>query len=305
MKRLIIVYSPNSTRFSEVQRKVIDKSRKLKGWMVAKFVIKEAPLIENAKGLASVIRKGDLILSAGGDGTAAVVANAIMISNKIATMAVMPFGNFNDFAETLGTIDFERIIKKYEEGRFDPYYPMEVLVNGRHYVYSSVYFTVGMLAEAAGVMKKTKVRKKLKRARNRLWFTARKMFRWYLKNKRRSDYLLNGSKLNRKKFKKGTTDYVAMNGESMAGLVPGGTWYKSKDQFWSGAMKNRSFWRMLVKFMKALEGKLPGSRTKVDVISFPEKCDVFVHTEGEGECLKDVSEIKIFKNGRGLRVIKA
>jgi diacylglycerol kinase family enzyme len=273
--------------------------------MVAKFIVKEAPLVINAKNLASVIRKGDLVLSAGGDGTAAVVANAVLLSGKNATMAVMPFGNFNDFAETLGKMDFERIIKKFEEGRFDLYYPMEVMVDGRHYVYSSVYFTVGMLAEAAGIMKRTKVRKKLKKARNRLWFTARKTFKWYVKNKRRNDFLPIDARLNKRKFKKGTTDYVAMNGKSMAGLVPGGTWYELEDQFWSGAMRNRSFWRLLDKFAKSLEGKLPGGLAKMDVLSFPEKSDVFVHTEGEGECLKEVKEIKILKSGRCLRVIKA
>ena len=121
MKRLVIVYSPNSARFPEVERKVIDKARKLKGWMILKFEVKEAPIQEDAAELAKIIRKDDLVIAAGGDGTATMAANAIMRSGKIATLAVMPFGNFNDFAETLGRMSFERIVRKFEESNYIDY----------------------------------------------------------------------------------------------------------------------------------------------------------------------------------------
>ena len=305
MKRLIIVYSPNSTLFSEVDKKVIEKSRKLKGWMVAKFLVKEASVQENSRELSKLIRKGDLVLSAGGDGAATMSMNAIMKSGEIATLAVMPFGNFNDFVETLGRMDFDTIIRKFEESRYDEFYPLEIKVNERHYVYSGMYFTVGMMAEASRVMKRKKVRRKLKKAKNRMSFSARKMFSWYMKNKWRKDLLPDGLKLNGKKVAKNSTDYVAINGASMAGVVPGGVWYRSARQFWSGMMRNRSFWRMLREFLISLGGQLPGKESKGDTLSFAEPCNVFVHAEGEGEELKDVSEISVLKSGKGLRVIRA
>ena len=302
---MVIVYSPNSTRFSEVERKVIAKARKLKGWMICKFEVKEAPIQEDAAELAKIIRKDDLVIAAGGDGTATMVANAIMQSGKIATLAVMPFGNFNDFAETLGRMSFERIVRKFEESSYIDYYPMEVRVDGEHYIYAFVYFMAGMMAEAAGVMKQPKIRKKLKRAKNRMSFSARKAFKWYLKNKWRKDLLPAGTKLNGEEFLKRTTDYVAFNGNSMIGLLPGGVWYRTPKQFWSGTMRNRSFWRMLAKFVKAMEGELPGGEREEDVLKFGKGAEVFVQVEGENDCLKDVKEILIKKNGKGLRVIKA
>ncbi len=305
MKRLIIVYSPNSTLFSEVDKKVIEKSRKLKGWMVAKFLIKEASVQKNAFELSKIIRKGDLLLSAGGDGVATMSMNAIIKSGKIATLAVMPFGNFNDFAETLGRMNFDTIIRKFEESRYDELYPLEIKVNGRHYVYSGMYFTVGMMAEASRVMKRRGVRRKLKKAKNRMVFSARKMFLWYMRNKWRKDLLPDGLKLNGKEVAKNSTDYVAMNGASMAGVVPGGVWYRSARQFWSGMMRNRSFWRMLRAFLVSLGGQLPGKESNGDTLSFAKPCNVFVHAEGEGEELKDVSEISVIKSGKGLRVIRA
>lgn len=70
-------------------------------------------------------------------------------------------------------------------------------------------------------------------------------------------------------------------------------------------MRNRSFWRMLAKFVKAMEGELPGGETKGDVLTFPKGSRVFVHAEGEGELLENVREISVNKNGKSLRVIKA
>ena len=189
MKRLVIVYSPRSARFGEVEEKVLEKARKLSGWMVCKFKVEEAPVRENAKRLAMIIRKGDLVLSAGGDGTATMVLNAIIESGKLATMAVMPFGNFNDYAESLGKMSLERIVRKFEEGQFKEFYPLEVKVNEKHYGHVGMYFSVGLMAESAGVLKGVKVRKKLKKAWNRMLFSARKTFFWLLRNKHRRDFL--------------------------------------------------------------------------------------------------------------------
>ena len=305
MKRLIIVYSPNSARFSEVDKKVIEKSRKLKGWMVAKFEVQEIFANENVSRLAKIIRKGDLVLSAGGDGTATTALNAIIKSGEIATLAVMPFGNFNDYAETLGKMSFESIIRKFEEGRYVDFYPLDVKVNGKHYIYSGLYFTVGMMAESVKLMKRPNVRRRLAKAKNRMAFSAKKLFGWYMKNKWRKDLLPGGMRINDVAVEKSSTDYVALNGGSMAGVVPGGVWYRSGRQFWSGTMRNRSFWRMFRKFLLAIEGELPGSESIGDKLTFKKPCKIFVHAEGEGEELKGVSEISVLKTGKGLRVIKA
>lgn len=305
MKRLVIVYSPHSARFSEVQRKVINRSRELKGWMVLKFEVEEAPLQENAKRLAKLIKKDDLILSAGGDGTASMSMNAIMNSGKIATLAIMPFGNFNDFVETLGKCSFDRIIRKFEEGKYRMFYPIDVIVDGEHKMYSGAYFTMGMMAEATWLFKEKKVRKKLIKAKNRLMFSARKLFGWYVKNKRRKDFLPADMLVNEKSVEKNTTDYVAINGRSIASVVPSKGWWEDAEVFWSGTMRNRSLMRMFGKFLKSQDGKLPGKESKGDKIRFRSAARVFVHTDGEGEELSGVLDVEIKKSGKSLRVIQA
>ena len=41
------------------------------------------------------------------------------------------------------------------------------------------------------------------------------------------------------------------------------------------------------------------------MLRFEKGAKVFVQAEGENDCLKDVGEILVRKNGKGLRVIKA
>ena len=107
MKRLFIVYNPRSSRFLDVKKEVIDKTKSLKGYMVGKYEVEPTDVDENAKNLAKILKDGDLVLSAGGDATASISANGILRSNKDVTLAVLPYGNFNDLARTLGAKKFE------------------------------------------------------------------------------------------------------------------------------------------------------------------------------------------------------
>ena len=305
MKRLIIVYNPRSSRFSEIEREVILPARKLKGWMVLKFEVKKGNVEADAAELTKVIRKGDLILSAGGDGTASMVMNAILWSGKLATMGVMGLGNFNDFYTTTGELKFSQIVKKFEEGKVETLYPLRVEVNGELFRYAGMYVTVGMMAEATGVFDQKRTRKRLSRARNRMSFAAGRLFKWYMKNKWRKDFLPEGAEVNGEALLKNTTDYVAVNGESLAGIVPAEGWTGESEKFWSGTLKGRSFFRLFVKFVKAVEEELPGRETTGDVIKFKNPYNIYIHVEGENEKMEGVGEISVKKTGEYVRVISA
>ena len=297
----MIVYNPRSTRFSEVKEKVIEPARKLKGWMVLKFEVEKADVIKEAERLKKVLRHDDLVVSAGGDGTATMAMNAILFSGKRAVLATLPFGNFNDFPETLGEVSFKQAIRKFETGRFGEFFPMAVFVNGKFFRFAGVYMTAGMMAESTEVFETDKNRAGLKKARNRLSFSARKLFGWYLKNKRRRDFLveLKGNE------KGEVTDFVALNGTSIAGVVPAEGWTERREEFRVGGMRNRSLFRMVGKFLKSLEGELPGRDVKEEKLEFLKPATVFLHTEGEGVKLEGVKEVLVKKTGESLRVIRA
>ena len=304
MKRLIIVFNPNSTRFLEVERKIIEPARKLKGWMICKFEVKKQEVEKNAEELAKIIRKGDLVIAAGGDGTVSMALNAIVKSEKIATLAVGGFGNFNDYAGTFGEMNLKTMVRRFEEGRYEELYPLEVKVNKKHYRYVGIYFTVGMFAESTLVFETKKARKKLYKAKNRLSFSLNKLFKWYLINKWRKNLFPENVVKNTTFLEKGTTDYVALNGERIAELVPAEGWTREPRKFWSGEMRNRSFFRMVFVGAKALEGELPGGETEKDLLVFEKPERVFLHVEGEAEEMMDVKEILVEKTGAKVRVIR-
>ena len=116
MKRLLVVYNPRSSRFSDVENEVLSKVRTLKGYIICKYEVKPTSIEQNISNLAKIIQDDDLIISAGGDATGVISANAIMKSNKSATLSALPYGNFNDLAKTLRTKKFEDLGLAAEDG---------------------------------------------------------------------------------------------------------------------------------------------------------------------------------------------
>ncbi len=296
MKRLIIVYSLRSSRYELFEREVLEPARKLKGWMVGKFEVREASVEENVRELVGQIRSGDLVVAAGGDGTAGMVVNAVMESGKRVAMGVVGLGNFNDYAQTFGEGKFLKMVRKFEEGRKEEIYPMEILVNGKHFRYFVNYLTMGMFAESTEVFKNEKVRKKLGKVKNRLVYSGRKLFFWYLKNKRK--------KFLPEEMGKGVTDFMVVNGASVAGLFPTGEYFLEREKFLAGKLENRNFWKMLRTGMRALEGKKTLEESTEVRMTFKKPETMKIHTEGEGVELASVREIVIKKAESGLKVIR-
>ena len=79
--------------------------------MVGKFEVADTDVDDNSHRLAKVFRDDDLVIAAGGDGTATIAINGIMLSDaKNVRIGVLGFGNFNDTARSFGDVKFEDII---------------------------------------------------------------------------------------------------------------------------------------------------------------------------------------------------
>ena len=89
MKRLFIVYNPRSSHYGAVAKEVLEPVRKLKGWMVGRYEIRPSGFEQNVAEIAKLLNDEDLVIAAGGDGTAAITMNAIVHSGKnVVTSAV-------------------------------------------------------------------------------------------------------------------------------------------------------------------------------------------------------------------------
>ena len=300
VRRLFVVYNPKSARAAAIEAEVLAPLRGLTGWMVGKFEVKAPSVDENAPELAKLLKDGDLVIVAGGDGTAAVAANGVMLAGKEATLGVLGYGNLNDMAGMLGEKEVLEIVRKFEAKETREIYPLEVRLDEKHWRYAPCYATIGLLAEATELMDDKKVRASLRKGRRGPVFSLGRAVKWYLKNKRRQ-FLPKGMKLNGVEVPPKTTDYLAVNGPTLARMMKGGDWYQRAEGFGSGVRRLGGFWQMVGFGLKSVFAKVPLDETKRDVIEFAEASEVEIQAEGEYQKVK-VQKIEVRK-GKALKVV--
>lgn len=296
MQRIIIVYNPRSTRAERVTDEVLKRARELNGVMVGRFLVEKAPIVENAKRLARMLTDGDIIVTAGGDGTTEVGVNAICMAGKAVRMGVLPYGNFNDVARMFGLKKLDEVLT----ARTEKVYPMMMSVNGRIYQYGLGYFTVGMFAQSTEIFERKNVRKKLRTQSGRLVYSIWQLRKWYFQNREKAilpEFVLNGKKM------KGVTDYLAVNGQTAARVMKGGEYYLRKNEFLSATGELKSFWKLMNFMVKSMTSGVPGKVAKKDVLKFVEPATIVVQSEGEYEKIVNVKEMEFCKGDKVINML--
>lgn len=313
-RKLIIVYNPQSSRRDLVQEEVIVPARKLAGWMVGKYKVTTASLEENAQALMRILSDGDLVIAAGGDGTATVAANAVMWSQKKVTFSALGYGNFNDLTHVLGTRrptkrrgelvgGITEIVTAFEAGKTTEIWPLGISVNDQHWRYALCYVTMGLFAESTEVFDEAKVRQKLQSGKRTPVFSWRTLARWYFQNRKKRVFVPE-FRLNGKKMPADVTDYVAVNGVRMAGVMRGGDWYLDPKHFGQAIGRLKSFWRLFNLMAVSILRRIPTVTVERDVLEFLEPGSIEVQAEGEYQRLTDVKKIEVSKAKRSLSVVK-
>lgn len=321
LQKLIIVYNPRSSHYAKVQREVLASARQLKGWLVGKYELKPTDVDDNAARLAKLLNDGDLVVAAGGDGTAAVAVNGIMQSKKDVTFSALGYGNFNDVARMLGTkraVEYggeyvggiTEITQRFEAGKVTGIYPLEAKVDGKLWRYAPCYVTLGMFAESAAVLNSESVRKKLRTGKKHLFFSLWQLAKWYFSNHKQ--VFLPGMMLARTKDQMsvevklpgGTTDYLAINSPRVAKLMRGTKSAHRMREFRSTTAQLGSFWRLMWFMTRSVVARIPGKKTLGDVIKFEQPSTVMIHAEGEYQKLEDVKKIEIKKSKTALKVVQ-
>lgn len=310
MNRILLVYNPCSSRFADVKREVLPRVRTLKGYIIGKYEIKPTDINQNIANLAKIIQDGDLIISAGGDATGVIAVNAIMKSTKRATLAALPYGNFNDLARTLRTKNINDVFKncKLKQQSLatsnNCLYPLDIIVDGKHWRYATCYVTIGMTAEAVKLYDTQKMRRKLKTSfgRNITSYTA--IAGWYFRNRRKHVFIPE-FKLNGIKQHPNTSDYAAVNGRFMARIMRGGDDYTKPKVFRHETDRlATSFIRLAILMIKSVFRRVPGTETTGDIIEFSSPATFTLQAEGESERFENVHQIEIRKASTCLKVIQ-
>lgn len=316
MQRILIVYNPNSSQYIHVKNDFLSKLPKLKSTTIGKFAIEKAAFEYNVSRLKTILKDGDIVISAGGDATAAICVNAILDSGKYATLGVLPYGNFNDLARTLGTMKKEDILDFINrtgdalgliDDRADPchiekLYPLDIIVDGKHWRYASSYVTIGMTAEAVELFDEPKFRKEMQKGRKSSWRSYLALAKWYFKNRHKKDFIpeftLNGSPT-----KKHISDYCALSGRSMCRVMKGGDDYLKPKIFRSETCQLTSFPKLFVLMAKSILFRTPGTETTRDVLAFRQPATIELQAEGEYQVFRGVKKVEVKKPAKFINVI--
>ena len=300
MKRLFVVYNPRSSRFASVKAEVLERLNELAGFLVGKYEVEKIGIEGNVEKLAKLLKDGDMVLAAGGDATGVIAVNAIMNSLRDVTLAVLPYGNFNDLARTLGTNSFDDVFGRVKVRNL---YPLDIIVDGKHWRYASCYVTMGMTAEAVKIYDAAKMRKVLKSKWGRYVGSYTNLAGWYFKHRRKQIFIPE-FKLNGVLQDKRTSDYAAVNGRSMARVMKGGEDYLKPRVFRSETDRLMNFWRLFRLMSRSMLVRVPGSETTGDVLEFVKSGKVEVQAEGESRVFEEVKKIEVRKAKKCLKVIQ-
>jgi len=270
--------------------------------MVAKFDVKPLKLMENAERLARILDDGDLVIVAGGDGTAAMATNGIILSGKRATLGVLGYGHFNDFARTLGTMHpveygdeylggVAELVRKFDAGETRDYYPLKVQVDGKLWRYAVCYMTIGMAAEATQMFDQEKIRKNIQKTSHAKSYF--RVARWYYQNRKKHQFVPQ-LKLNDQEMPQ-ATDIIALNTPYMAKVMRGDKWYESADKFAAGGFWLMKSWPLFKFMLRSMFKGVPLTEMEELDVKFDQPASFMIQTEGEYETLENVQAIKVKK----------
>lgn len=303
MQRLLIVYNPHSSRFADVKKGVLAPVQNLKGYLIGKYEVEKTNLEANIAKLSKLIQDGDLVISAGGDATGIIASNGILKSGKDATLAVLPYGNFNDLSHTLGTSKLEDIINKSARlGLVQKLYPLEIIVDGKLFRYATCYVTIGMMAESVKIYDHPTMRKKLKKSFGRKISSYTDLAGWYFKYRHKKQFLPD-FKLNGELQPKNTSDYAAVNGHFLARVLKSTPYYQNPHVFLHETDRLTNFWRLSKLITKSIFFRIANTETAYDKIEFLKPATIELQAEGEYQVFKDIKKIEIKKGDKFIKVI--
>ena len=282
--RVILVCNCKSTGHKRVEKEVVKPLREFilrqKGMTFLRFDVESPTLEENAEKLSKLIMSGDVILTAGGDGTAGIGVNGIMQSGKDAKFYVIPCGNFNDIIQILRPNSGKKV------------YPIEALIDGKHFRYALAYFTVGMMAESTKIFDDEKVRRKLRKSKFNLIFSLKTLLMWFFVNRKKDYITIDGQKY---------SDILVVNGKNVARLMKGGEYYLGETFLYTEQRLN-NFFAMVFFMLQAMFSGIPGKKLKNKRIRFEEKQRIFIQSEGEYKDLV-VQEISFLKSKKSIEIL--
>lgn len=149
-ERLVVIHNPNSSRARRAGREVLGELNKA-GVTFTPFETGSPESEDNIADMRNVLREGDTVIVAAGDGTAMQAGNAILRNGFEHTkLGLLPYGNFNDLASVYGlTANTLLTAAKVDTLPTLPLHPVTIEADGKYCRDALAYVTAGWTARAA------------------------------------------------------------------------------------------------------------------------------------------------------------
>lgn len=159
VKRLVVIYSPNSSRAKDFRRlhSNLLEIIKHRGWQIKLIELVDVPYRQAVKTITRQLKDGDLVLAAGGDGISQVAFNAVFTSQAEVFLAVAPLGNNNDIGRAFNG-RHRSIFNILDQPAID-YFPMLVATDKREAFAIASYITFGATTIVVDYLNSDKGRK--------------------------------------------------------------------------------------------------------------------------------------------------
>ena len=301
-KHLILVINPRSSGFELIREKILPflEDAHFEKNQLTTFEIQPTSPMENAQEMAKGLKDGDIILVAGGDGTAHIAANAAALSGKKnLKIKFTGFGNFNDYAHSFSKNSGKAAIEAFEKLEVKAKIrPIELKINGSFFRYAPLYATIGLTAEMAEIFEGRRIRKVLKKIHNRnmrLILSLGAATRFYFKHCRNHVLNISEIKTDTNTFDKippNPTDIVFMNGPRMARIMRSSINKTDADNFGFGVLNSARLIQNSPFLLRGIFGKIPLARKKSIKINFKNPQNITIQIEGEVCKIKKVKTVE-------------
>lgn len=298
-RRLVIAYNPHSSRAAKVKELVFERLEEA-GYKYDTIEVKKASLADNVARLKDLIKPGDVIISAAGDGSAHAVAASVIAANQPnVALGFLAFGNFNDLPNVLNS----------KKSRQDPVellatsteaeaFPLEVQTNGRPLRFAMLYATIGWTAEVASYFDDDKNR--AGRASLGTLSNYLRVTKYYFKSRRVA------AELPLPPVGKGkpSTDLLFVNGPRLAHVFQTGGRFYLRPDFLFVPLNVRTLTHNLPLIVRSVAlHKAKGEIASEKQIDFTEPVNITVQCDGEVDVLKSVKTIVVKKLDHPINIL--
>lgn len=299
-RRLVIAHNPHSSRASAVKELVFDRLDSA-GYAYETIEVQQAHLDDNVARLAPFIQAGDIVLAAGGDGSAHAVFHTVLAANQPGVeLGFLAFGNFNDIPNAFNTKQTLRDpVAFLEQATAQEVWPLNVVVDSKPLRSALLYASAGWTAQAANRFDDPIVRRKLRRGGAGLLKSLLRLGWYYLQTRHKS--ILPLFRYNGTVQKK--TDLIFANGPTVARLFRSGKNYYAQPTFLFRMLNVRWLLPNVPFLVSGLMGRMKGEERSVAVVDFEEPSSVPLQCDGEVVVLEGVRRIAAEKAASPLHVL--